>query len=1327
MATGTVEPRTLPPPPPTPVESVERERLIRRQLARTSWHVRLVDLASSIAVWIIGLLLLFLLAAAADHVIGLGTTGRCVALAILLGFSLWYLVMQVGPLLVRSINPTYAARTIEEATPTLKNSLINFLLLRQERSGLKEIVYQAVERQAAVDIAAVPVEHTVDRTRLIHAGYALCAVMTVFAAYKILSPKDPFQTIARVLAPWAEIARPSRVQISEVTPGSSEVYYGQSVKIEATVNGVRDGDKINVLYSTADGQTIDQPIPMKLSAGNRYECSLPPEEGSSATANGLLQNVTYRVVAGDAETFPYRLNVVAAPTIIVDRIEYQFPSYTRKAAESVRQQGDIKALEGTKVTFHAIANQPIKSAFIELDPATTGAAGETVQLTPDGQNARGTITLKLQPDRQTPWRTAYQVRFINERGERSQKPILHRVEVLRDLSPEVQILKPESPRISLPEDGEAIIEVRAVDPDFGLAKLYLDGTVAAKPPLNINLLEDNAQQPPQATVSYAFHPREHGLKAGDELRFAAVAEDNRTNSQTGQPEPNVTRTKEYTLHVTEARKTDQGKSGQNQQPGGQGQAGKQPDNKSQPQNGQQNAQQNPQKGQPKNEDKQQPDQKNTDQKNSDQKNPDQQKSDQSKTQSGDNKGNQSGDQQSQKGQEQNGDKSDGQQKNQQPNQQQSGDQKSDGNQQPNGDQKKGDQQTGDQKSDQQQGGNQQNSQQQNGQQQNNPQQNGQQSGTQQSDPQNQQGDQNQGGQGSQNGQAGKGSQSNNQSGEQQSGTGQSGEGQSGTGQQRESTGNSGKAGQQAGKSGKAGTQHSGDQKPDGNNEPNGDPSGGEPGGKAQHDGQAIERVLKEMQKRGETPQPGKNASDQSQNSQNGSQPNDSQPNDTQQSGQQSGNQSDSQPGGQSQQKGSSGAKGQDTPNAGTPEGNDQKLGSEGKGEKGQSKSDKTGDRLGDEKHGQNPSEQQSGGNKGGESHGASKTDKGEKSDSASPEKRDPGAGRTGDEGAGQASQDKSGSGDGNFKNRDKNKEQQPDGNKPNENKPGENEPSPANSSHKQSDSKGQTSGENSGGGKQGAGQAGAQKGNDSAGSKSAGDQGNGQAQETGSGETGSKAGQKQPAAGKTGQSGTEKGEGSASRENLNSQTPGEGSSQPKSGQPGNSPTVSKAGQPNGQQSADNQSGEGKTNGDKPVGGAGTSSEPSPPQAPTAEEQAADAANLEYSRKATEMALRRLKDAEHNPDPELLDKLGWTREDLAEFLRRWEALEKSATETPTGKRDLDEALKSLGLRDPNNRRRAGGKASDNQRDLRDAGNRSAAPPKYREMFDAFRKGAARSAP
>src|SRR5262249_61085803 len=66
MAPGTIPPPTLPPPPP-PAESREREQLIQRQLSRTSLQVRLVDLGGSIAVWAIGVLAFFLVAALADH------------------------------------------------------------------------------------------------------------------------------------------------------------------------------------------------------------------------------------------------------------------------------------------------------------------------------------------------------------------------------------------------------------------------------------------------------------------------------------------------------------------------------------------------------------------------------------------------------------------------------------------------------------------------------------------------------------------------------------------------------------------------------------------------------------------------------------------------------------------------------------------------------------------------------------------------------------------------------------------------------------------------------------------------------------------------------------------------------------------------------------------------------------------------------------------------------------------------------------------------------------------------------------------------------------
>ena len=121
----------------------------------------------------------------------------------------------------------------------------------------------------------------------------------------------------------------------------------------------------------------------------------------------------------------------------------------------------------------------------------------------------------------------------------------------------------------------------------------------------------------------------------------------------------------------------------------------------------------------------------------------------------------------------------------------------------------------------------------------------------------------------------------------------------------------------------------------------------------------------------------------------------------------------------------------------------------------------------------------------------------------------------------------------------------------------------------------------------------------------------------------------------------------------------------------------------------------------------------------------DEANLEYARRATDMVLEYLKDQQEHPDRELLDELGWTEAELAAFLKRWQQLKQGAAEGNTGRRELDESLRSLGLRPKRDRIRRGTTQSDEVTGLRDSGTRTAPPPAYQELFDAFKKGTARS--
>ena len=1178
------------------------DQYIEERLDKTRLQVKLVDLASSLMVLAAAVLGIVLVLAIIDHwIVSLGTWGRWLALAGLLGGVAWYVALVVVPLLFGRISSVYAARTIERSEPSLKNSLINFLMFRSDRAGLRASIYHAIRHQAAADLSHVQVESAVDRSGLIKIGYVLAGVLAFCAAYTILSPKSTFQSAHRIIAPWANAPPPSRVRIEDVQPGNKDVYHGEPVSVSAACYDVREGEPVTLFYSTLDGRLSRESVAMQSAqSGLTYRCRLSPDD------KGIQQDLVYWIEAGDARSPSYRLTVLPAPTILVERIEYDYPAYTGQPKKVVERQGDVKGLEGTRVTVHASANVPIGSAEIEFDPDDVTSDGaetnepttvdssspepERLALEFKGQRAWGSFVLELDGTRTRPKRSFYRIRFSTEDGQRNRNPVLHRIEVTRDLSPEIEILTPTRDRIEVPEDGQQNIELRGIDPDYGLSKMTLRAVAGGDDVTTATLLDAPAGQTGQIVVGHEFKPSDHGLGAGATVVYWAIAEDNRTSPMTGNPAPNTAKTRAYHMLIVPSEK----------------------------QQGTENA--TPDQEEPI------PDS------SSPSSIPNEPTSPDAETQ-------EDGSTEPPEGEGQKGDQTGGQ----------------DG---------QGNQVSGDS-----------------------------------SKPES--GDTEQDGMGSQG--SGAGSDTKTASGSEAN----DGTGESGTAGDSASDGSTGESagGVQSGQPGNNGS---------GRSETGGEPgagqqatsseTGGEPTGEGAsrdeplHDGEAFERALEHMRQ-----QQGGDPSDANSGSQATGDP---------KSGHgSSGSQTpEGQDGPQQEDAGGSAGAGQEQTGSPKTQG-----GQESKSSGGTQQQNETGAPKGGQ---QQPEGNQSGGQRkegssgsSGKPQGGAKPNQGEKPPGGGAGKpKNSGQGDDGESGSGQKSQEESGSAGSQQENRDQQKKKQ--GSQSGKPKPGSGSQSPSHSK-RQSDSSGGDSGDRSGGGKEGGGQGAKQPGNDSAGSNSPGDDGKSASSESGAGELAERPGVRAPSEGDTGTPGIQKGHGSATDPSPGSE--GEGGRADGSDQA--EPTETSTGSP--ATGASDQRGQGV-----PLGGGKPSNADLRGFDLTGEVPPGEQPNLEYARKAANLVLEHLKDQQHNPDQELLDKLGWTDEQMREFIARWESMKRSAAEDEVGKRELDEALRSLGLRPRRGTTRSVDSIDDGSRGLRDMGGQSAPPPSIREQFNAYKKGTAR---
>lgn len=498
-----------------------------------------------------------------------------VALSALVAAAVRWLV----PLVRYRVNLVYAARAIEREHPELHNDLVNTVLVKAHPESNPRKVVRSLERRTAKQLAEVPVEAVIDRTTPLRLAWALAALVGLAGLYELAAPKSLLVSAARLLAPWAGWAAPSRVRIEtprlawrmpgeqgeaadaverrglRVDAGAATLVRGRQLVVTADIRGLRRGERPEVLVVPLrpDG-AVDGAAPAwsaelvhgpATTALDRTFVTVLPD-----ATRGLDQSVELTIVAGDARSAPVRVAVVDSPTLLVREIRYAFPAYTRRPPETVAWQGDIRALEGTEVTVVAESNQPLEDAWIDFD-ADGNRDLKFVKSASDHARVTRTFRLRLDADGRLPEYGSYRLLFqplaagAVGREQVVTDPLEHRIEVLADVAPEVAIDEPRESPLRVPPAAPVTVRVQAHDPDFALARVGIETRLqggAAGP--EIAVLDKEHAGVFRGVARLV--PERLGAGPGAVLEYRAVAIDNRPK------QPNVSHSPWQALKIDPA-------------------------------------------------------------------------------------------------------------------------------------------------------------------------------------------------------------------------------------------------------------------------------------------------------------------------------------------------------------------------------------------------------------------------------------------------------------------------------------------------------------------------------------------------------------------------------------------------------------------------------------------------------------------------------------------------------------------------------------------------------------------------------------------------------
>ena len=447
-----------------------------------------------------------------------------------IGGGLWL----AGRILFWRQTPAEVARFVEQATPKMRNDLINSVLLADDADQTSPELVQKAIQEAVRSARRVDLVQAVSITPL--KRWVLCAAvaLALVAAFAILQPGQFKRGLLATMFPSQFVPQANTIELLALDPGDTTVFAGATLTVVARVRN-DDGEDLpaEVILDRDDG-----PRPMIAADGNTtFTCPM----------GAIDQTFRYAVRIGESR-WPvnrkyYTVKVLERVEIEGLDLKYDYPVYTGLGSREVRNaDGAIEAPMGSKVNVTLRLSAPVPAVVLEHK----GGASLGMLASADSMSFSAVVPVNANGGYRLLIRDAagHTLQQLPDAGENAAAPPAagahlggyYRIQAEGDSPPKVEFLTPNKD-VNVEPGGTLATKIRVFD-KYGVTAATLYSAPAGRKDAS-PVHRYDVRNVKKGEFDYTFNLAS-GYSDGDVIVYYATATDNRSLPGVGGPQTSAT-------------------------------------------------------------------------------------------------------------------------------------------------------------------------------------------------------------------------------------------------------------------------------------------------------------------------------------------------------------------------------------------------------------------------------------------------------------------------------------------------------------------------------------------------------------------------------------------------------------------------------------------------------------------------------------------------------------------------------------------------------------------------------------------------------------------